>query len=111
VYFNTLVEQLVKNPSRDCPPGNDPSKREQTYDGMIGDLLRQVGEIAKKEGAGDEEKLGKVLARELEVHVKRLGETIEKDEKELEREEKEQKKHITSDDLHEGFENKVRALL
>jgi cell division cycle protein 37 len=47
----------------------------------------------------------------LEVHVKRLGETIEKDEKELEREEKEQKKHITSDDLHEGFENKVRALL
>jgi cell division cycle protein 37 len=74
---------------------------------MIGDLLRQIGETVKKESAGDQEKLNKVLAKELEIHVKRLGETIEKDEKELEREEKEQKKHITSEDLHEGFESKV----
>lgn len=113
-FFNSLVEQLQTNPSRDCPPGNDPSKFEQTYDGMIHSLLSQVGQTAKVKvkdaGVADaekEERLSKALATELAEHVTRLQETIVKDAKELEAEEKEQQKHITSEDLHDGFENKA----
>ncbi|KAJ7175943.1 Cdc37 N terminal kinase binding-domain-containing protein [Mycena filopes] len=113
VYFNALVEQLQRNPSKECPPGNDPSQVEQTYDGMLLSLLHQVGEAAntavKEAGAtGDqrEEKLGKALADGMKEHVVRLKETIDKDTKTLEEEEKEQKKHITSEDMHDGFSNK-----
>jgi cell division cycle protein 37 len=113
-YFNALVDQLQTNPSPDCPPGNDPTKIEQTYDGMLLSLLKMVGEKAKERvkeaGVSEsekEERLAKELAKEMEVHVKQLGETIEKDKKDLEAEEAEQKKHITMDDLHEGFESHV----
>ncbi|KDR82905.1 hypothetical protein GALMADRAFT_238552 [Galerina marginata CBS 339.88] len=113
VYFNSLVEQLRTNPSRDCPPGNDPSKLEHTYDGMLLSLLNMVGEIAKEKvkaagvlEADKEERLAKELSAEMTVHVKQLGETIEKDEKQLVEEENELKKHITMDDLHDGFESK-----
>ncbi|KAJ7016661.1 Cdc37 N terminal kinase binding-domain-containing protein [Mycena alexandri] len=112
VYFNSLVEQLQRNPSKECPPGNDPEQLEQTYDGMLLSLLRQVGEAAnaavKEAGATDdqrEEKLGKALADGMKEHVVRLKETIDKDTKSLEEEEKEQKKHITSEDIHDGFSN------
>lgn len=108
------MEQLEKNPSKDCPPGHDPSKLEQTYDGMLLSLLHQVGEAAKvsiKEAGVTEdlreEKLGKALADGMGEHVGRLRETIENDKRELETEEKEQKKHITSEDLHDGFDSKV----
>ena len=42
------------------------------------------------------EKIGVFLTEKMQ---KQLGETIEKDKKESERESKEQKKHITSEDL------------
>ena len=114
VYFNSLAEQLEKNPSRDCPLTNDPSKLEQTYDGMLLSLLKQVGEDAKVKikdagilEADREEKLAKALANGMAEHVKRLKETIDKDVEKLAQEEREQKKHITSEDLHEGFDSKV----
>lgn len=114
IYFNNLVEQLTRNPSRDCPPGNDPSKLEHTYDGMLLSLLNMVSEKAKErvKEAGvletdKDEKLAKELVAEMTMHVKQLSETIERDQKELDEEVAEQKKHITSDDLHEGFSNKV----
>ncbi|KAJ7288247.1 Cdc37 N terminal kinase binding-domain-containing protein [Mycena rebaudengoi] len=110
VYFNSLVEQLQKNPSKDCPPGNNPDSLEQTYDGMLLSLLHQVGESAKaavkEAGVTDdqrEERLGKALADGMVEHVVRLKETIDNDSKTLAEEEHEQKKHITSDDLHDGF--------
>ncbi|KAF8158074.1 hsp90-like protein [Crassisporium funariophilum] len=112
-YFNSLVEKLQSNPSRDCPPGNDPKKLEQTYDGMLLTLLKMVGEESKKKvkesGVLEAEKdarLAKELAAELSLHVKHLGDTIAKDKKALEDEEIEQRKHITSDDMHEGFDSK-----
>lgn len=115
VYFNSLVEQLKTNPSKDCPPGNDPSKLEHTYDGMLLSLLQMVGSKAKDAvkdaGVGEaekEERLAKELGKEMGFHVNNLAETIEKDTKELEKEEAEQKKHITMDDLHDGFSSKVR---
>ncbi|TFK40864.1 hsp90-like protein [Crucibulum laeve] len=113
IYFSNLVEQLQTNPSRECPPGNDPSKLEHTYDGMLHSLLHQVGEAARKKikeaGVPEserEEKLSKELASAVAEHVVRLGDTITKNKKELASEEAEQKKHITSDDIHEGFESK-----
>ncbi|PPQ78740.1 hypothetical protein CVT25_010743 [Psilocybe cyanescens] len=112
-YFSSLVEKLRTNPSRDCPPGNDPTKLEHTYDGMLLSLLTMVSEKSKeklKEGhvSGEDiaQKLAKELAAEMGVHVKQLSETIDRDQKELEQEQQEQKKHITMDDLHDGFESK-----
>jgi cell division cycle protein 37 len=116
VYFNSLVEQLQKNPSRDCPPTNDPTKLEQTYDGMLLSLLKQVGEESKvkvKEAgateADREDKLVKAISSGMAEHVKRLKETIDKDVEKLAQEEKEQRKHITSEDVHDGFESKVSS--
>ncbi|KAJ3839090.1 Cdc37 N terminal kinase binding-domain-containing protein [Lentinula raphanica] len=113
VYFNSLYEQLQKNPSKDCPPGNDPNKLEHTYDGMLLSLLGQVSAEAKDKikdtsvlESEKDEKLGKALTEKIKFHVDHLGETIKKDEAELAAEEKEQKKHITSDDLHDGFSSK-----
>jgi len=118
VYFNSLVEKLKTNPSKDCPPGNDPSKLEHTYDGMLLSLLEMVGSKAKdavkEAGVGEaekEERLSKELGKLMEFHVNNLSETIEKDTKELEKEGAEQKKHITMDDLHEGFESKVKGYI
>ncbi|KAF5314894.1 hypothetical protein D9619_006969 [Psilocybe cf. subviscida] len=111
-YFNSLVDRLQINPSRDCPPGNDPKKLEQTYDGMLLSLLKMVGEKSnekvKESGAIEsdrQEKLTKALISEMEFHVKNLAETISKDQSDLVAEEAEQKKHITSDDMHDGFES------
>ncbi|KAJ7761590.1 Cdc37 N terminal kinase binding-domain-containing protein [Mycena maculata] len=113
VYFNSLVEQLEKNPSKECPPGNDPNNRDHTYDGMILSLLQQVGQTAriavKEAGVTDnqrEERLGKALADGMAEHAVKLKETIDEDTKTLEEEENEQKKHITSEDMHDGFANK-----
>ncbi|KAF8627453.1 hypothetical protein AX17_006267 [Amanita inopinata Kibby_2008] len=113
VFFNSLVERLEKQPLKDCPPGNNPEKLEQTYDGMLLSLLRKVGDEArtkvKEENVPEaerDERIGKDLAERMKGHVKQLSETLEKEETELESEIKEQKKHITSDDIHEGFESK-----
>ncbi|KAJ3722101.1 Cdc37 N terminal kinase binding-domain-containing protein [Lentinula guzmanii] len=113
VYFNSLYERLEKNPSKDCPPGNDPNKLEHTYDGMLLSLLQQVSAQAKDKikdasvlESEKDEKLGKALEEGIKFHVDQLGETIKKDEGELAAEENEQKKHITSDDLHDGFSSK-----
>ncbi|KAG6868974.1 hypothetical protein C0993_006496 [Termitomyces sp. T159_Od127] len=112
-YFNSYVERLEKNPSRDCPPGNNPDKPEQTYDGMLLALLRKVGDDARtkvKEAntldSERDEKITKYLASGMAEHVTKLKETIDNDAAKLAGEEKEQKKHITSEDLHEGFESK-----
>ncbi|KIL63272.1 hypothetical protein M378DRAFT_80002 [Amanita muscaria Koide BX008] len=113
VYLTGLVERLEKQPSRDCPSGNDPSKLEQTYDGMLLSLLRSVSDEAKEKARQDnvpeaekDEKIGADLAERMKTHVKQLGEMIDKDKVELESEIAEQKKRITSDDVHEGFQNK-----
>lgn len=114
-YYNSVVEQIEKNPSRDCPPGNDPTKLEQTYDGMILSLLHQLSNISKEKVKADGvpesermEKLGKLLAEGMAEHAVRLGETINNDQAEMEKELQEQNKKITSDDIHEGFSSSVR---
>lgn len=116
-YFNSHVEQLQQNPSKDCPPGNDSSRIEQTYDGMLINLYRQVVEDCKNKvpsasvpPSERDENLGQAITAGMQFHCIRLKETIDDDAKELEEEIKEQKKHITSDDLHDGFSSKVRFI-
>ena len=81
---------------------------------MVLSLLKMVSEKAKDKvkqadvvGAEKDARLAKELGVEVLIHVQQLGDTIDKNQKELDEELKEQKKHITSDDLHEGFDSKV----
>ncbi|TRM63813.1 Cdc37 N terminal kinase binding-domain-containing protein [Schizophyllum amplum] len=113
-HFNNTIQKMQASPSKDCPPGNDPDKIEQTYDGMILSLLQQVADAALKKikestaatDSDKEERAAKEIHDALELHVKQLSEEIARHEKELVEEEKEQKKHITMDDIHEGFNTK-----
>ena len=89
-------------------------KLEQTYHGMVLSLLKMAGDNAKGKvkqadllGADKEARLAKELSVEVATHVQQLGDTIDKNQQELDGELKEQKKHITSDDLHQGFDSKV----
>jgi hypothetical protein len=102
--FNEAAEKLKTNPSPDGPPSDSPQK--QTYDEMVLNLLLTVGQEAKK-AAVDGGDAGAKLQGLLDEHVVKLGKHTEGLEKELETEEKEQKKHITSEDIHDGFDNKV----
>lgn len=84
---------------------------------MLLSLLQGVAESTNKKikeagvtAADKEEKLSKALADEMKMHVKQLGETIEKNKNEVANEEAEQKKHITSEDMHDGFDSKVNML-
>lgn len=52
-------------------------------------------------------RLARELATEMEMHVKQLAQSINDKKQELEEEFSEQKKKITSDDIHEGFTSKV----
>ncbi|KAF9019004.1 hsp90-like protein [Hymenopellis radicata] len=105
----TLTSPSTASPT-DCPPGNDPSKLEHTYDGMILSLLTQVSAQAKDKvkdasvlESERDEKLVKALIDGITFHKGKLAETIAADVKEVDAEEKEQKKHITSEDMHDGF--------
>lgn len=85
---------------------------------MVLSLLKMVSEKAKDNvkradvvGAEKDARLAKELGVEVATHVQQLGDTIDKNQKELDEERKEQKKHITSDDLHQGFDSKVSRSL
>lgn len=105
-YISNLVEKLQTSPSPDAPPTNAPGQ--PTYDAMVLSLLMQVSEEAKKQ-AGDkgQDVLVEKIKEGLQKHIVGLGEHSEKLKKDLAEEEKEQKKHITSEDIHEGFDSKV----
>lgn len=104
--LSNLVERLQTNPSAEAPPTNAPGQ--PTYDAMILSLLLQVSEEAKKasDGKGDQA-IGENVKSGIKAHVEKLEEHTESLKKELATEEAEQKKHITSEDIHEGFESKV----
>ncbi|GJE88379.1 hsp90 co-chaperone Cdc37 [Phanerochaete sordida] len=102
--FSSLVERFKTNPSPEKPPTNAP--QQITYDEMLLTLMLKVWEEAKKDGAEkDDPRLGEVLVKSLKKHIEELEKHQEKLRKELAQEEAEQKKKITSDDIHEGFES------
>lgn len=105
-HFSQLVDRLKTQPSPEKPPTNAPNQK--TYDEMVLSLLLGVWEDAKKEGVDkDSPRLGEVLVQGLQKHVQQLAEHQTKMRKDLATEEAEQKKKITSDDIHEGFDSHV----
>lgn len=78
---------------------------------MIQSLLLRVWEEAKEKGiTKNDPGLDKALVVGLQEHVTKLGDHQEKIEIELATEEAEQMKKITSEDIHEGFDSKVRRI-
>lgn len=105
-HFSQLVERFKTQPSPEKPPTNAPEQK--TYDEMLLSLLLGVWEDAKKEGIDkDSPRLQETLVKGLEKHVLQMAEHQEKMKRDLDVEEAEQKKKITSDDIHEGFDSHV----
>lgn len=108
--FSSLVERFKTNPSPEAPPTNAPEQK--TYDEMLLSLMLMVWEEAKQEGVEkDDPRLGDALVKGMKKHITELGQHQEKLRKELTEEEVEQKKKITSDDIHEGWESHVSPLV
>ncbi|KAH9939808.1 Cdc37 N terminal kinase binding-domain-containing protein [Amylocystis lapponica] len=103
-HFSSLVERFRTQPSPDAPPTNAPEQK--TYDEMLLSLLLTVWEDAKKEGVDkDDARLRDVLVKGLKTHETRMAEHQQKLRDELALLEEEQKKKITSDDIHDGFDS------
>jgi cell division cycle protein 37 len=112
-FFSSTLDRLQTQPSSDAPP-TDPGVKAITYDEMVASLLRQVGQKAKEKagnGSDNTEKLEKELKQGVDYHITQLEQVQKTKREELATEEKEQKKHITSEDMHEGWESKVRIFL
>ena len=115
-HFSRIVEQLKTNPSPAGPdPGPDagqgPGAKKLTYDEMVLSLLLKVYDDAREKGvgkgSGNEERLREELVKSLKEHITKLGERQETIKKELENEEREKAKKITSEDIHDGFDSSV----
>ncbi|KAA1469909.1 hypothetical protein DENSPDRAFT_835596 [Dentipellis sp. KUC8613] len=104
--FSAEVERLRTAPSPDAPPTNAPTP--VPYDEMVLKLLEAVAAEARGKAGDDKDgaKLGALLADGVKFHVGKLGEVTEERRREMEELLKEKAKHITSEDLHEGFESK-----
>lgn len=107
--FSSEVERLRTNPSTDAPKTNAP--KPIPYDEMILRLLETIANEARESAGSDEGKLEKLLEERLDFHVKKLGDVTEERRKERDDLVKEKAKHITMDDIHEGFESKVTSVL
>ena len=105
-FFSATVERLEKQPSPERPPA--PLKG--TYDEMLLSLLRRTTDDVKNLGiANGDQKLDQELIKSIDEHLERMPEFLEKAKKDLEHEESEQKKKITSEDIRPGFSSTVRC--
>lgn len=104
--FSSIVEKFKTNPSKDAPPTNAPNQ--QSYDEMLLSLMLAVWEKTKNAGVDkDDPELGEKLTEGLKTHIVLMAEHQDKLRKDLETEIVEQKKKITSDDVHDGFDSHV----
>lgn len=74
---------------------------------MILRLLEKIASEARETAGSDEGKLEKVLEERLEFHLNKLSDVTEERRKEKDDLLRERAKHITMDDLHDGFDSKV----
>ena len=102
------MERLRTSPSSDAPKTNAP--KSISYDEMILRLLETIANEARETAGSDEGKLEKLLEERLEFHVNKLSDVTEERRKEKDTLLKERAKHITMDDLHDGFDSKVSYL-
>lgn len=73
-----------------------------TIDQMIFNLISQVLTKIKNDNSSQDE--DSAAEEQLKFHLKRLSDREEQRKVELQREEAEAKKHITSEDIHDGFD-------
>lgn len=107
-FYNQTVEKLQTHPSDAKPPTGNPQQK--TYDAIVLEVLLKVVENVKS-AAGKEGDVGARLKAEIDNNVVQMVKRNGEHQNELETEEKEQKKHITSEDLKDGFDSKVRTRL
>jgi cell division cycle protein 37 len=100
------VERLERQPTPEKPP----APLQGTYDSMVLSLLNKMAEDINKMGikSGDP-KLEQELLKALDAHLDRMPEYQKTTKENLEKEEGEQKKKITSDDIKPGFDSAVRC--
>lgn len=100
------MQRLREQPKPDKPPHPEAV----TYDAMIEALLNKVfGEVVHEQAVprDDEEKLGKALSKQFKVHLDEFIRLTGDAKKILADDLEEQHRHITSDDLHVGWDSKV----
>ena len=105
--LSSEVERLRKSPSPEAPKTNAP--RAVPYDEMILHLLETIANEARETIGSDQGKLDKTLVERLDFHVKKLSEVTEERRTEKDTLLNEKAKHITMDDLHDGFDSKVAS--
>ncbi|KAH9042195.1 Cdc37 N terminal kinase binding-domain-containing protein [Lactarius pseudohatsudake] len=103
-YFSSEVDRLRTNPSPEAPPTN--AAKPVPYDEMILTLLQNIAKEAQENAGSDTAKLDKLLEERLDFHANKLSSITEERREERDTLLKEKSKHITMDDLHEGFESK-----
>lgn len=105
-YVEREAGRLAASKDQSKPTGSTgPS-----YDQMMSSLLQQVAQQVREKKIPEAER-DKVLKQGIEAHRAQLMERTEECKKEIAHEEAEQKKHITSEDIHEGFNSSVRLSL
>lgn len=106
-YVERQTSELTAKTKQDGGKGERPSgSKGPSYDEMMLSLLVQVVKAGKDKGLeGDE--LVESLVKGFKDHVRQLDERTHECEKEIEQEEDEQKKKITSEDIHIGFDSGV----
>ena len=103
--FSSEVERLRKSPSPEAPATN--AARAVPYDEMILRLLETIANEARETAGSDQAKLENTLKERLGFHVQKLSDVTEERRREKDELLMEKSKHITMDDLHDGFDSKV----
>lgn len=99
------MERLRTNPSPEAPKTN--AAKPVPYDEMILRLLETIANEAREKAGSDQGQLVKILEERLDFHVKKLSDVTEERRKEMDTLVKERSKHITMDDIYDGFDSKV----
>jgi cell division cycle protein 37 len=104
--YSAIVERLKTEPSPDKPPTG--ADNQPTYDQMVLALLLTILDEVKEKGIErDTPEMDQALVDALRLHLGKLEEEQAKVKAELQQEEKERQKKITSEDIHEGWDSKV----
>ena len=106
-YFERRMSELAAIKDRpDAPKPNTGNPNQPSYDNMMHALMNTVADEVRKEHPDtikDKSARSKALEETLKSHRKQLVARTEQCKKDVETEEAEAKKHITSEDIHEGW--------
>ncbi|WVO23863.1 uncharacterized protein IAS62_005220 [Cryptococcus decagattii] len=109
-HYRAVQRRMKEDPSPEKPATDAPNQ--PTYDMMLSQLLSDVfregawlveGGKVEEVPEGKKERLAEKLEQRLKWHVSELNRRDEQVKKEIEKEEGELKKKITSEDIHEGW--------